>query len=104
MKRRLRLVANNGSEPQGTQFPKGIQASAEVDLLDAYSGAVIHSAERVSPSVVNIAVYQQPNSGQTATPPLPPEMQGSGSGFIFTPDGFILTNSHVVHQATKLEV
>jgi S1-C subfamily serine protease len=104
MKRRLRLVANNGNEPQSAQSLENVQAPADVDLLDAYSQAVIHAAERVSPAVVNIEVYQQPNNGQPVTPHLSPGMQGSGSGFIFTPDGFILTNSHVVHQASKLEV
>jgi S1-C subfamily serine protease len=74
------------------------------DLMDAYSRAVITAAEKVSPSVVYIEV-QQPVRGRRAnTPRVPREVRGSGSGFVFTPDGFILTNSHVVHRASRIEV
>jgi S1-C subfamily serine protease len=69
-------------------------------LLDAYSQAVVSTAEKISPSVVKIDVTQtgRTRSGETR------ERQGGGSGFVFTPDGLILTNSHVVHDATRISV
>ena len=103
MKRVLRILSDN--EPQGSFIRKPeAMHTADDDLLDAYSKAVIQAAEKVSPSVVNIDVRKNPVERKKANLPFPEEMRGNGSGFIFTPDGFILTNSHVVHQANRIEV
>jgi S1-C subfamily serine protease len=74
-------------------------APTESEALDAYSRVVTHVAESVSPSVVRILVESKGGRGRGRTPG-----GGSGSGFIFTPDGFILTNSHVVHDADAIRV
>jgi len=75
--------------------------SAGTDLLDAYSRAVTGTAERLGPSVVTVNVTRTVRRrGRSAAQ----EPSGHGSGFIFTRDGFALTNSHVAHDAARLEV
>src|ERR1700723_2361257 len=83
--------------------------SLDAVLLDSYSRAVTAAVEKVSPSVVNVEVRQalQPSGhrGRSSERPDEPRgRRGGGSGFVFTPDGLILTNSHVVHDATRIEV
>ncbi|HEY1663886.1 MAG TPA: trypsin-like peptidase domain-containing protein [Verrucomicrobiae bacterium] len=68
------------------------------ELLDSYSSTVTRVVEKIGPAVVNIRV-QKTNRERPGA-----ESGGSGSGFVIAPDGFILTNSHVVHGADKLEV
>ncbi len=75
----------------------------EEELLDAYSKAVISAADKVSPSVVNIDVRHPSGARQRGPKRQPAEVRSNGSGFVFTPDGFILTNSHVVHGATRID-
>jgi S1-C subfamily serine protease len=68
-------------------------------LLDAYSGAVIGALERVAPAVTFIEVVHKGPASRGRR-----ERLGSGSGFLFTPDGYLLTNSHVVHGSDRVIV
>jgi len=101
MKRALQLVSTNGFEK--TSLPEAAPVSDD-DLLDAYSAAVIKASENFSPSLFNIEIQRYVRSPFSPLFRRPNEIRGSGSGFIFTPDGFILTNSHVVHQTSKIAV
>ncbi len=93
-----RLSAGEVSQPDQSQESVRVPPKDDA-LLDAYSQAVVGVADRVSPSVVKIEVTSDRDAHG--------ERRGgesSGSGFLITPDGFILTNSHVVHRAKHLEV
>src|SRR6266478_4290684 len=102
MKTEIELLMKAAAEPQRAAAEP--LAQTDDDAMDAYSRAVITAAEKVSPSVVYIEVEQPIRSRRPNVPRMPQEARGSGSGFIFTPDGFILTNSHVVHGAKTIEV
>ncbi len=84
-----------------------IQAAME-SPFDAYSAAVIAATDRVSPAVVNLEVAHPapPRPGRRGSRGGPAERSGevlgTGSGFVFTPDGFVLTNSHVVGGASRI--
>jgi S1-C subfamily serine protease len=74
------------------------QQTSDHELLDAYSRAVIHAVERVAPAVVSIDVRK------AGTAPRSPAQAGTGSGFVFATDGLVLTNSHVVEDASGIDV
>ena len=87
----LAAMQEAGAEPAGD----------DLGLLDAYSGAVIGALERVAPAVAFIEVMHGAAQarGRERRP-----LRSSGSGFLFTPDGYLLTNSHVVHGAQRITV
>jgi S1-C subfamily serine protease len=71
------------------------EPARSADLLDAYSSAVVSAVERAAPSVVHVGVRFAGRRRRG---------EGGGSGFVLTPDGFLVTNSHVVHGASELSV
>jgi S1-C subfamily serine protease len=86
----LRLVDDPAATPQGAGSRPQAAAAADADLLDSYSRAVISVVQKISPAVVSVTGPRNDPHG------------GMGSGFLLTPDGYALTNSHVVNERRKL--
>ena len=96
LKKTLSLIDGQGlAESSQGRCEVGPGETTDVELLDAYSRAVIKVVDAVGPAVVGISVGQQ-------MPPSGAEPAGLGSGVAITPDGYILTNDHVVHGARQL--
>lgn len=94
----LHVLGNDGDRRrEDGHCGVGVSGQPDVDLLDAYSKAVITVVEAVGPAVVSIS------AGKTVPNNLPDPM-GAGSGVLVAPDGYILTNHHVVEKADLLRV
>jgi S1-C subfamily serine protease len=100
--------ASNHAETPGVATPgiatPGVATPGDDSaILDAYSGAVIGALERVAPAVTFIEVAEGSTPGRSGGRSRAGR-HATGSGFLFTPDGYLLTNSHVVHGAERLIV
>lgn len=90
-------IADGHDRPQPLPVGADPDVNDESALLDTYSQRVVSAVETVGPAVVSIAVEgraQGPSDGR----------MGAGSGVIIAPDGYVLTNSHVVHNAASMDV
>ena len=92
----LRLLGFDGSPGDAMRGADRAASPADDDLLDAYSRAVVGVVEQVGPAVVSIAVRKGRKRRS-------PGGEGSGSGVVITPDGFALTNRHVIEDAEAIE-
>ncbi len=84
-------------DPTAAERQQRSVSADEAPLLDAYSNAVVAAVDRVGPAVIHIDVRGRSERSRNA------ERRASGSGFVFTPDGLILTNSHVVSGASAIQ-
>ena len=91
----LKLLATESHLSENGASVQTNRPESDEDLLDAYSRAVIGVVDQVGPAVASITVKQRSRW---------PEREGAGSGVIIAPDGFILTNNHVIEHASEVEV
>ena len=91
---RLSFILDNAPDQGGSAAPPSSTEAEDRALLDAYSRAVIDVVDRLGPAVVRVDVWKDRNARRA----------GSGSGVIVAPDGLVLTNSHVVGGAERLEL
>jgi len=89
-----RLYEPLGTEAEPEQQGPSPEPRSDADLLDAYSAAVVSVVDAVGPSVVSVRTNARAGRRSGA---------GAGSGVIIASDGYVLTNSHVVHGASDLE-
>lgn len=96
----LELIHASGG-PRQAASGGSAAAAGDAALLDAYSRAVVQVVDTVAPGVVGVRATGH-RGGRPRTRGRPEG--GQGSGFLFAPDGFALTNSHVVQGGQELEV
>lgn len=90
-----------GSSPTGATGAATASPAEETDLLDAYSQAVTWVVEKIGPSVVNVHMRMKSRPVRGTAPQ---EAAGTASGVVITPDGYIVTNSYVVNNASEIEI
>ncbi|HET7088607.1 MAG TPA: trypsin-like peptidase domain-containing protein, partial [Anaerolineae bacterium] len=91
------LMTNHHQAIDGDRPAQPPHPESDEEVLDAYSRAVIGVVERVGPAVVSIGVKMKSRSRRERG-------EGAGSGVIIAPDGYVLTNDHVVERAQEIEV
>jgi S1-C subfamily serine protease len=101
MNNTLRFIADLPVREASPLVPPA--GAKEDEVFDAYSKAVTAAAETISPSVASIEVFHRERGGGPFDLAPRREARGGGSGFVLTSNGYLVTNSHVVHGASRIE-